>query len=67
MSDRASEGILLLLAAAFLVLLWLRGYLTTYINAITTAVASPPSKTPFNVPGKNPSGTVTALGTISNP
>jgi hypothetical protein len=64
-SDRTSEGLLLLLAAAAILLLWLRGYLTPYINAITTAVANPPAKTAFNVPGSNPSGSVTA--TISNP
>jgi hypothetical protein len=56
MSDRASEGVLLLLAAIGILLLWLRGYLTPYITAVSGAVATSPTKTPFKIPGATATG-----------
>lgn len=54
MSDQAQEGVLLLLAAGVLLLLWLRGYLSSTILAVAGAVTTAPSKAPFAPPGALP-------------
>ncbi|MHB8420649.1 MAG: hypothetical protein ACYDCL_21465 [Myxococcales bacterium] len=51
MNDQAQEGVFLLLLAIAIVVLWLRGYLTSWIDAATSAIGAPPTKVPFNVPG----------------
>ncbi len=56
MSDRAQEGVLLLMLAAGIFLLWLRGYLTPYITAAAGAIAQAPAKVPFTIPGATGGG-----------
>jgi hypothetical protein len=50
MSDQAQEGVFLLVLAVALAVLWLRGYLTGWIGALTAAVTTPPVKQPFAFP-----------------
>ncbi len=54
MSDEAQEGVFLLLIAAGIAILWLRGYLTAWINDLTNAVTTPPVKQPFAFPSPQP-------------
>lgn len=51
MSARRQGGLLMLTFAAILGILFVRGYLSGWIARFTAAVAAPPAKQPFNVPG----------------
>ncbi len=61
---RTLGGLLLLFAAGAIAWLWIRGYFSAGLARVAAAIQTPPTLVPL---GKNPSGTVTALGTISNP
>jgi hypothetical protein len=50
MSDQAQEGIFLLLIAVAIAVLWMRGYFTSWINAATSTITTPPVKKPFAFP-----------------
>jgi hypothetical protein len=56
MSDQAQEGIFLLFLAVLVAVLWLRGYLTAWINDVTSAVTTPPGRQPFTFPTPASSG-----------
>jgi hypothetical protein len=69
---RTLGGLLLIAAAGVLAFLWVRGYLSAGISQVLGYFASPPALRPIATgspsPGTvTPSGTATALGTISNP
>lgn len=49
----ALGGLLLLVLAGILGVLWMRGYLTTWINGAIAAVTNPPAKNPINVYGSS--------------
>ena len=62
MSNQAQEGVLLLVVAAALAVLWLRGYLTAWLDTVTAAIGAPPVKQPFAFPGSgSPSGAPIAV------
>lgn len=59
--SRRQGGLLELTFAVILGVLWVRGYLTGWINRLTAAATEAPAKQPFNIPGaaRTASGTAT--------
>ncbi len=53
MSGRAQDGVLLIGAGLAVLVLWVRGYLTAWIDLAAAGVAQAPAKQPFAFPGQS--------------